>query len=132
MISNIADRNGQLQLFSTDYSGGLLEVWGGEEPQDIQETPTGTMLFSFTLPDPAFTTPSNASINKSGVWKTDSAAASGAPTFFRIIAGTKRTQGTASMNVGAEMIISDPDDPNAQLVLANRAIEVISVTVTQP
>lgn len=131
MISNPTDKNAQLTQIASLYAAGILEVWSGTTPA-IDVVPTGTKLVSITLPNPSFGAPSNGQMNKTGTWKTNAALATGTPSFYRFIAtGGSRRQGSAAMNTGAELICSDPDDPTATQILANRAVEVIAYTMVQ-
>ncbi len=133
MISNVADRNAVLQTVLDIYTGQTLQVWSGAEPASPDTTPAGVLLFSITMPSPSFTAPANGSMGKQGIWKVNSAAATGVPSFYRMISSVgPRMQGSAAMNSGAELIITDPENATAAEVLANRAVEVVSVTITQP
>lgn len=131
MISNDAEKTIQLQAIADEYAGQTLEIWSGAVPSNPDDVPAGTKLVSITLPTPAFTLQSATSLSKSGTWKSNSILATGTPTFFRLIGSTARRQGSAAMNSGAELVLTNSDNPSATELLQNLAVEITSYTITQ-
>lgn len=65
------------------FNAGVLEIRTGSPP-GASAAPTGTLLASITLPNPAFGAASSKSKAKSGTWADSSADATGTAAHFRI------------------------------------------------
>jgi hypothetical protein len=64
---------------------GVLRIYTGAQPADADDAPTGTLLVSITLADPAFGASSAGVAQLAGTPRSGTAVASGTAGWFRIV-----------------------------------------------
>lgn len=109
------------------FEGGTLEIRDGSQPASADDSATGTLLATITLPSDAFTAASGGSIGKNGTWD-DTVDASGTAGYGRMIAGSGEVM---DLNItetggGGEMELD-----NTSLVQGG-VVTVSTFNVTQP
>lgn len=124
---NIALRNFQAEIFD-EFDGGTIEIYTSTQPADPNDSPTGSLLATITLPSPAFGSPSSGVITKSGTWST-TATGTGTAGWARFI--------SSDTNKTFDVVVTE--DPTDNDLLINEAdittgntVTVISLTITIP
>jgi hypothetical protein len=105
---NIAHRNAILDATGAVFNAGALDVRSGARP-GADETATGTLLCTVTVPNPAFASASSGTMAKAGVWS-GTVLATGEPGYFRLrnSGGTQIREGDAAEDPGSgETLILD-------------------------
>lgn len=121
-------RNVQADALGAVFDGGTLEIYTGTQPADPNSAPSGTLLCTITLPNPAFGAASVGVIAKAGTWS-DTAVDTGTAGWARFI--------SASTNETFDVVVTeDPDDNDllineADITLGN-TVTVVSLTITVP
>lgn len=65
---NTAARNLQANSLADQFDGGTLEIYTGAQPSSANDSPTGTLLCTITLPTPAFGAAASGEAAKAGTW----------------------------------------------------------------
>jgi hypothetical protein len=65
---SVAFRNGQAQILADTFAGGVLELRSGSQPASADAAPTGTLLMTINLPDPALVVATDGLLIKDGDW----------------------------------------------------------------
>lgn len=105
---NIAHRDAILDATGAVFNGGAVDVRSGSRP-GADETATGTLLCTVTVPNPAFAAASSGSMAKAGAW-TGEVLATGEPGHYRLrnSGGTQIREGDAAESPGSgESMILD-------------------------
>lgn len=79
---NTAHRSAIATAIGSIFNGGAFVVRTGSRP-GANETATGTLLASLTLPNPAFGAASSGTVSEASAW-TGTVAATGAPGYCRL------------------------------------------------
>lgn len=89
------------------FNGGTLKVYTGNQPLDPTSVPSGTLLASITLPDPAFVEATNGECIKTGDWS-GAATDTGVAGWFRLTSsdGLNSIDGSVSTSLGTGDIIA--------------------------
>jgi len=128
---NIAHRNAILAATGEIFDGGALDIRSGARP-GADQSASGTLLCSVTLPNPAFGTPSNGSMAKAGSW-TGTVAATGEPGHFRLrnSDGTQVREGNAAEAPGSDetLILDGLVDGD---LIEGGTVTISAYTVSQP
>ena len=77
-------QNGVVDTVGAYFNSGVLEVRDGTQPADADDTATGSLLASITIPATAFGAASGGSASKNGTWQDGSANGTGTTTWFRL------------------------------------------------
>lgn len=130
--TNELDRHLRLTALAEAYAGGNLELWTAPEPDDVVTTPQGVQLRNILLGSPAFALPVNSELRNVEPWRSDAGLAAGTPGFFRLIGpGGAVRQGSAGMKgSGAQLEVTDQDDPEATSIITISRIEITSFVIS--
>lgn len=125
---NEALRDEQVEFFGSIWDGGTLEIYEGAPPADPNDPPSGDLLATITIPNPAFGAASAGVIAKSGTWA-DTATDTGTAGYARFISSdTLKT-----MDV---LITEDPGDNDLLIneldITIGNTVTVVSLTFTTP
>jgi hypothetical protein len=121
-------RNLQADALGAVFDGGTLEIYTGTQPADPNSAPTGSLLATINIPNPAFGAAAAGVIAKAGTWSAV-ATDTGTAGWARFI--------SASTNETFDVVVTeDPDDNDllintADITLGN-TVTVISLTITVP
>ena len=111
------------------HNGGQLKIYTGAMPANANSAPTGTLLCTITLPNPAFGAASGGSASKTGTWSA-SAVASGVAGYGRFLKSDGTTviadQDISATGGGGNLQLDNTTINNGQTVT------VTSYTVSQP
>jgi hypothetical protein len=126
---NTALRNDQADFLGAIFDGGTLEIYTGVQPANPNDSPTGDLLCTITLPTPAFQAASGGVIVKSGAWQ-DTASDTGTAGWARFISADTNY----SMDVGCSdtpgvrntLLLNDLD------IAIGNTVTVVSLTITVP
>lgn len=105
--SSITECNTALDARNSLSNGGSVEIKSGATP-DIDSAPTGTVLVTFTLPNPAFNAASNRASSLNAVNPVTASVANTGGTVHYVLknsGGTIMRSGTAGVS-GADMILN--------------------------
>ena len=121
-------RNEQVEFLGSLFDGGTLEIYTGGQPADPNSAPTGTLLCTITLPNPAFGAASAGVIAKSGIWS-DTAVDTGTAGWARFI--------SADTNKTFDVLCTDsPGDDDLLIngvdITVGNTVTVVSLTITSP
>lgn len=125
---NTALRNAQAEFFGGVFDGGTLEIYTGVQPADPNSSPTGDLLATINIPNPAFGSASNGVASKSGTWSAV-AAATGTAGYGRFIsADTNKTMDVQCSEVpgGNNLLLNIAD------IAIGNTVTVVSLTITAP
>jgi len=92
---NNALRSVMADAYADVWDGGTLTIRTGAAPGS-NETATGTVLATITLPTPAFGAASNGVVAKAGTWQDASADADGTAAHYRMVSGSYVAEGTVT------------------------------------
>lgn len=125
---NTDTRNEQSDFLGSLFDGGTLEIYTGGQPADPNSAPSGTLLCTITLPNPAFGASASGVITKSGVWS-DTAVDTGTAGWARFI--------SADTNKTFDVLCTDSPGDNDLLingvdVTMGNTVTVVSLTITTP
>lgn len=125
---NIATRNEQVELFGSLFDGGTLEIYTGTQPADPNSAPSGSLLATIPIPNPAFAAPSGGTVAKSGSWSVV-ATGTGTAGYARFIsADTLKTMDAVVTNIPGDndLLINTVD------IAIGNTVQVVSLTLTEP
>ena len=120
--------NEQADFFGSLFDGGTLEIYTGTQPADPNSAPSGTLLVTITIPNPAFGAASGGVIAKAGTWQ-DTAVDTGTAGWARFIsADTNKTFDVACTDSPGDddLLINGVD------VTLGNTVTVVSLTITTP
>jgi hypothetical protein len=121
-------RNVQADALGAVFDGGTLEIYTGTQPADPNSAPTGSLLATINIPNPAFGAAAAGVIAMAGSWSAV-ATDTGTAGWARFI--------SASTNETFDVVVTeDPDDNDllineADITIGN-TVEVIALTITVP
>lgn len=119
-----ASRTSMANALLADINGGTLELWNGTKPAALG-TPTGTLLATLTLGNPAGTV-SNGVLTVGAVTQTASAHVNGTPTFVRF----KSSGGLVRMDIDVGAGAGNVQFTGT--VATNQNVTVTGLTITMP
>jgi hypothetical protein len=131
-----AARNSQVSNIRTLFAAGVLEIRSGSQPSSADDAPSGTLLASITLPNPAWNVAASGQITKTGTWQDTSADATGTAGWFRLRqsadAGTtnttdERVDGNITVTGGGGNMTLDNTS-----ITSTQQVTINTFTVTQP
>lgn len=125
---NTALRNIQAAALGAVFDGGTLEIYTGSQPGSPNSAPSGSLLCTITIPNPAFGSPASGVITKAGSWSavaTDSGTAGWAR--FISAATTESMDAVVTMVPGGNDLLIN----NINIVIGN-TVTVVSLTITTP
>lgn len=125
---NTATRNEQVELFGSLFDGGTLEIYTGSQPGDPNSAPTGSLLATIPIPNPAFGAASSGTIAKASSWSVV-ATGTGVAGWARFIsADTLKTMDAVVTNIpgGNDLLIDSVD------IAIGNTVQVVSLTLTEP
>lgn len=125
---NTDTRNEQADFFGSLFDGGTLEIYTGTQPVDPNSAPSGSLLCTITLPNPAFGAASGGTIALAGSWS-DTATDTGTAGWARFISSdTNKTMDAAVVDVpgGNDLLINNID------IVVGNTVTVVSLTITTP
>lgn len=125
---NTAKANHSADSFYDDFNGGTADVYTGSQPATGDTAPSGSLLGTINLPNPAFAAASGGAKAKSGTWQYVASAA-GNMGWFRMknAAGTRSMDGAiTATGGGGEMEFDNVNVAIGQTVTINTG------TGTQP
>jgi len=125
---NIDLRNVQADFLGSVFDAGTLEIYTGTQPADPNSAPTGTLLCTITLPNPAFGAAVAGVVTKAGTWA-DTATDTGTAGWARFISAS--TDETFDVVVTEDPLDNDLLINSADITIGN-TVTVISLTVTIP
>ena len=118
----------QADALGAVWDAGTLEIYTGTQPADPNSGPSGTLLCTITLPNPAFGAAVAGVISKAGTWA-DTAVDTG-------VAGWARFSSAYTHESFDVAVTEDPDDNdlliNSVDVTMGNTVTVISLTITCP
>lgn len=120
--------NEQADFFGGLFDGGTLEIYSGTQPADPNDPPTGTLLVTIDIPNPAFGAAVGGTISKAGTWQ-DVAGATGTAGWARMkSADTNKTLDIAvsESGGGGQAIIS------SAAIVSGNTITVTACSFTTP
>lgn len=129
-------RNNTLETgIASEYNSQILEGRSGSRPAAADTAPTGTVIFSITLPADAFATAASGAIAKAGTWQDTSADATGTLSWFRIrktgdLGTTNTTDSRLDNDIalsGSNLLIMD-----SLSVTAGQVVTINTFTITMP
>ena len=118
----------QADALGAVWDAGTLEIYTGTQPADPNSAPSGTLLVTITIPNPAFGAAVAGVISKAGTWQ-DTAVDTGVAGWARFI--------SASTNETFDVAVTeDPGDNdlliNSVDVTLGNTVTVVSLTITCP
>jgi len=125
---NTGLRNIQADALGAVFNAGTLEIYTGGQPADPNSAPTGTLLVTITIPNPAFGSAVLGVISKSGTWSAV-AVATGTAGWARFISSD--TLKTFDVLVTEDPDINDLLINSADITLGN-TVTVVSLTIETP
>lgn len=126
---NAALRNAQAEFLASIFDGGTLEIYTGTQPADPNSSPSGDLLCTISIPNPAFGSATNGVVSKSGTWQ-DTATDTGTAGWARFI--------SADTTMWMDVACSDTPGGGNNLLLDNvnialgNTVTVVSLTLTVP
>jgi hypothetical protein len=109
-------------------AGGILRIYGGSAPANVNDAESATLLAEFALPNPAFGTVANGVMTANSITAT-TGLVTGSATHWRAYSGgspsTPTLQGAAATS-GASMIL------NSTAINSGGAVSIVSWIYTQP
>jgi hypothetical protein len=99
ITTNTTLANALLDGIDSAFNNGTLTIRTGAAP-GANNTATGTVLATITLPADAFAAASSRTKAKSGTWEDASADATGTAAHFRLVGGTNILEGTVTATGG--------------------------------
>lgn len=126
-------RNASVQaigdLFDADAGPGTIKIYTGAQPANPATAPTGTLLGTFTLADPAFGAPSNGSRTIGGTPIETTGVADGTAGWFRAAdqSGDAVMDGTVSATGGGGNL-----EINTTAITTGLTVRITGGTITQP
>lgn len=125
---NLDTVNEQANLLGSLFDAGTLELYTGAQPADPNSGPSGSLLATIPIPNPAFGAAVAGAITKAGTWSV-TASATGIAGWARMISAdtNKSLDLTVSGTPGGNnLLISDENVVNGNLV------SVDSLVITVP
>ncbi len=119
-------RNVQADALGAVFNAGTLEIYTGTQPADPNSAPTGTLLVTITIPNPAFGAAAAGVISKSGTWA-DTAVDTGVAGWARFIGTTETFDVVVTEDPGDNDLLINSVD-----VTLGNTVTVVSLTITVP
>lgn len=122
---SIAAANLEADALATALNGGTIRIYTGTQPDNPEDTATGTLLAECTFDDPAFGSASGGIITANAITAEDSALADGDAGWFRAL--TSADDAMFDGSAGAEdcdLILSRKD------IQTGDTVEIESLTHT--
>lgn len=121
----------------TMFDSGILEIRNGTQPTEADDTATGTLLASITLPADSFAAAASGAIAKAGTWQDTSANADGTATWFRIKQSADAgTDNTTDERLDGDISTVAAGTGDLQLdntsILTGQQVTISTFTITQP
>lgn len=114
-------------LYDT-FNAGTLKLYTGSQPASADDAPSGTLLVTITLPNPAFAAASGGAKAKSGTWSgTGASAGSAGWCRFENSATGKKLDGSVTATGGGGEIELD----NVSIAVG-QTVTISTGTGTQP
>lgn len=121
-------RNIQADALGAVFDAGTLEIYTGTQPADPNSGPSGTLLCTITIPNPAFGAAAAGVISNAGTWQ-DTAVDTG-------VAGWARFISAATTETFDVAVTEDPDVNslliNSVDITIGNTVTVVSLTITVP
>jgi hypothetical protein len=121
-------RDAQVEFTGALFDAGTLEIYSGMQPADPNSGPSGVLLATINIPNPAFGAASSGVIAKSGIWSAV-AVATGTAGWARFIsASTSETFDAVVTDIpgGNDLLLNSLD------ITIGDTVTVISLTLTTP
>lgn len=125
---NTAARNEHIAAVGATWDGGTVEIYTGPQPGSPNSAPSGSLLCTINIPNPAFGSPSGGAISKAGSWQ-DAATATGTAGWARFIsADTTKSMDVAVTDAmgGNDLLINDVD------ITIGNTVTIVSLVLTEP
>lgn len=125
---NNAARSRQADSVGDDFNNGTLKIYTGSQPSSAEDSPSGTLLVTITLPADAMGAAASGVASKSGTWS-GTAGATGTAGWFRIenSGATRRYDGSVTATAGGGDI--ELDDVSIE---SGQVVSIGTFTITQP
>lgn len=110
------------------FDAGTLEIYTGSQPSDPNSGPSGSLLVTITIPNPAFGAPSAGVVAKAGTWSAV-ATDTGTAGWARFIsADTLKTMDVVVTDTpgGNDLLINGID------ITIGNTVTVVSLTLSEP
>lgn len=125
---NTGTVNEQIDLLGSLFDGGTLEIYTGSQPSDPDDSPSGSLLATISIPNPAFGSPSDGVITKSGSWSA-TATDTGVAGWARFI--------SSDTNKTMDVVVTDTPGGNDLLIntlsiTVGNTVTVVSLTIAEP
>lgn len=121
-----AAANAIVDLIDAGAGAGTLKIYTGSQPADADDAETGTLLATFTLPDPAFGNAANGVATANAISDATGAAA-GTAGYFRVEDSTGANVMDGSVGTsGADLNL------NTTTISVGLTVSITSWTVTMP
>lgn len=120
--------NEQVELLGSLFDAGTVEIYTGPQPADPNSAPSGSLLATITIPNPAFGAASGGLITKSGTWST-TATGTGTAGYARFISSdTLKTMDVAVSGVPGsnDLLINTVD------IVTGNTVSIVSLTLAEP
>lgn len=120
--------NEQVELLGSLFDAGTVEIYTGSQPADPNSAPSGSLLATITIPNPAFGAASGGLITKSGTWST-TATGTGTAGYARFISSdTLKTMDVAVSGVPGsnDLLINTVD------IVTGNTVSIVSLTLAEP
>lgn len=118
--------NAEADYVADLFAGGTLEIYSGAQPADPNSAPSGTLLATIDLPDPAFGAAAGGVISKSGTWQ-GSVVSTATAGWGRFISADETTSFDVSIGEAATDLIIDDED-----LVTGGIVTVTAFTFTVP
>lgn len=121
-------RNQLVTSMGTPWNSGSLFIYDGAPPADPQTAPSGNLLTTIVLPNPAFGSAANGVISKDGTWS-GTVSQGGTAGWFRMTASgvDMDLDGTAGISTDTPDLVLDN-----KVLIQGGTVTVTSFTFTQP
>jgi len=118
----------QADFLGAMFDAGTVEIYTGTQPVDPNSAPSGSLLATITIPNPAFDAAVDGVAEKDGTWTT-TATGTGAAGYARFKSSdTLRTMDMPVSNIpGSGMLLINTLD-----IVSGNAVTVVSLTITSP
>jgi hypothetical protein len=133
MRINDSLRTDIIATLASTFNSGMLRIYTGAMPA-ADAAPTGTLLVTINLPNPALAAGTAGVQNRNGTWQ-GTAVADGTAGYVELTnaAGTKRIYLTVSATGGAGQVqIQDDQSVGTTSIVSGGVVTVTSATLTQP
>lgn len=117
-----------VDLIDAGAAAGTLKIYSGSQPAAADDAATGTLLATFTLPDPCFGAAASGTATASAITNVN-ASATGTAGWFRVADSDGNTVHDGSVSVtggGGDLEL------NTTSLVSGVAVSITSYTYTQP